>query len=250
MIVLYESYLSKDEVTKYHNKGYRVASIFDDPIIKPKESVGFILTTLYKKSIDMIDDLLYHKHCVTLSYDGKTYTLHNYIEWKHTYQNEKDQIKQTTVRHPILQEYLDNRKDYFDRQKQDKRTELYEQITDNLTEVPDEVELNSFLSTFAPLYQVDVDYTDNIQMMRCYMQIKWYLENDIPYANDIKCIDYHDEPMFQGMFEDSPESIDDYQILLYNIGNEELFDDLKYKCEHDCTNVDKHIQNMLQLDCI
>ena len=90
MIVLYESYLSKDGVTKYHNKGYRVASVFDNPVIKQGESVGFILTTLYKKSIDLIDDLLYHKHCVTLSYNGKTYTLHNYIEWKHTYQNEKD----------------------------------------------------------------------------------------------------------------------------------------------------------------
>ena len=250
MIVLYESYLSKDMITKYHNKGYRVASVLGDPIINPKESVGFILTTLYKKSIDMIDDLLYHKHCVTLSYNGKTYTLHNYIEWKHTYQNEKDQIKQTTVRHPILQEYLDNRKDYFNRKLIEKKTAEYEQITSNLTEVPDEAELTSFLTTFAPLYQIDIDYKDNIQMMRAYLQIKWYLDNNIPYANDIKCIDYHDEPMFQGMFRDDPESVDNYQITVYNIGNEELFDDIKYKCENDNTNIDRHIQNMLQLDCI
>lgn len=250
MIVLYESSLSKDKVAQYHNKGYRVASIFDDPVIKPKESVGFILTTLYKKSIDLIDDLLYRKHCVTLSYNGKTYILHNHIEWRNTYQNEKDQIKQTTIRHPILQEYLDRRKDYFDRQLIKKKNKEYEQITSNLTEVPDEVELTSFLTTFAPLYQVDIDYKDSIQMMRAYMQIKWYLDNDIPYANDIKCIDYHDELMFQGMFKDDYESVDGYQIIMYNIGNEELFDDIRYKCENDCTNIDRHIQNMLQLDCI
>ena len=52
------------------------------------------------------------------------------------------------------------------------------------------------------------------------------------------------------MIREDPKSVDDYQITVYNIGNEELFDDIKYKCENDNTNIDRHIQNMLQLDCI
>lgn len=148
---------------------------------RPGEAVGIYLRELYPSTIDLIESLLYFKHPLTLKYENVQYKLHSLEDWKQTYQDPDDQIKTKTDRHPILEAYLDNRKEYNERKLAKSLTNQYQIIFDNF-KLPSEQEIDSFLQDLAPLYEVDVDYSDNLSKYRAYIQIKYYLEHDFEYS--------------------------------------------------------------------
>lgn len=240
MLVVYESKLSTADYKKYKDRGYRVASIFDRPTIFRNESVGFYLTRLYKTSIDLINDLLFKKHTVTLLYEGKTYVLNSLDDWYYSYQDPKDQLRMTSYKHPILQKYYQNIDEYRSKQQAIQLNKYRCSIEQALGTPPSTEELDSLLSTFAPLYQLDIDYNNYISKILAYHQIKYYLEHDIPYAISPRCIDYHEEPMFQGLFQDVPS--DDYEEI--HIQNETLLEDIVYKCSNSSTNINNLLNSI------
>lgn len=148
---------------------------------KPGEAVGIYLRTLYPSTIDLIESLLYFKHPLTLKYGNMQYKLYTLDDWKVTYQDPMDQLKTKTDRHPILQAYLDNRKEYAERQKVVTLKKQFQIIFDNF-KLPEDHEIDSFLQDMAPLYEVDVDYSDNLSKYRAYIQITYYLEHDFEYS--------------------------------------------------------------------
>ena len=179
MIVFSEYSIAPAAIENYHNKGYRFAYAKDNPVIRPKESVGVLLDTMYKSTIELIERLLYFKHKVTIKLDDKTYTLNTLEDWKYTYQDPKDQIKTITYKHPVYQIYLDKRKEYFDKQNALKRAKNIELLYNYCPDIPEDEILESFLRNYAPQYQVDIDYTDTISKINAYMQLKYYVDNNI-----------------------------------------------------------------------
>lgn len=148
---------------------------------RPGEAVGIYLREIYPSTVDLIESLLYFKHPLTLKYEDTQYKLNTLEDWKVTYQDPEDQIKTKTDRHPILQIYLNNRKEYNENKQAKKLKEQYNIIFENF-KLPDENEIDSFLQDLAPLYEVDVDYSDNLSKYRAYIQIKYYLEHDFEYS--------------------------------------------------------------------
>ena len=167
-------------LTEYKSKEepntFKALSTFGITIkdFKPGEAVGIYLKTLYPSTIDLIESLLYFKHPLTLKYENVQYKLHSLEDWKQTYQDPDDQIKTKTDRHPILKAYLDNRKEYNEQKLAKSLTNQYK--------LPSEQEIDSFLQDLAPLYEVDVDYSDNLSKYRAYIQIKYYLEHNFEYS--------------------------------------------------------------------
>ena len=123
----------------------------------------------------------YTSHPITLKYGDKQYKLYRPEDWKYTHQDEKDQIKTKTERHPILIEYLENRKKLKEYREKRILREQYNLIFDNF-ELPEEHEMEDFIKQLAPLYEIDVDYEDNLSKYRAYVQLKYYLDNDFEYS--------------------------------------------------------------------
>lgn len=171
-------YKSKEEPNTFKALSTYGITIKD---FKPGEAVGIYLKTLYPSTIDLIESLLYFKHPLTLKYENVQYKLHSLEDWKQTYQDPNDQIKTKTDRHPILKAYLDNRKEYNEQKLAKSLTNQYQIIFDNF-KLPSEQEIDSFLQDLAPLYEVDVDYSDNLSKYRAYIQIKYYLEHNFEYS--------------------------------------------------------------------
>ena len=197
-------------LTEYKSKEepntFKALSTFGITIkdFKPGEAVGIYLKTLYPSTIDLIESLLYFKHPLTLKYENVQYKLHSLEDWKQTYQDPDDQIKTKTDRHPILKAYLDNRKEYNEQKLAKSLTNQYQIIFDNF-KLPSEQEIDSFLQDLAPLYEVDVDYSDNLSKYRAYIQIKYYLEHNFEYSRP------------------------DNAAFIMPIGNETYLEDLIYK---------------------
>lgn len=176
MIVITEYKLDEEQIAQYKSKGYRIARSDENPYIKPKESVGFLLDALYPSTINLIEKLLYFHHTVTLKLDEKSYTINSLEDWKYTRQSDKDMLKQVTVKHPVYQAYLDNRKEYNDKRKSKKKLDIYKKYW--IAEPIEEIEL--FLTANAKYYGIHVDFNSQGDMFRAYQQIKYYQEHDIP----------------------------------------------------------------------
>ena len=176
MIVITEYKLDEEQIAQYKSKGYRIARSDENPYIKPKESVGFLLDALYPSTINLIEKLLYFHHTVTLKLGEKSYTINSLEDWKYTRQSDKDMLKQVTVKHPVYQAYLDNRKEYNDKRKSKKKFDIYKKYL--IAESIEEIEL--FLTANAKYYGIHVDFNSQGDMFRAYQQIKYYQEHDIP----------------------------------------------------------------------
>lgn len=229
MIVISEKKLTDEEIQEYIDRGYRFAYGYENPVIKYKESVGILLDTMYKSTMDLINDLLYKKHNVTIKYDDKTYKLNTLDEWQVTHQSDKDMLKQVTYRHPILQIYEEKRREYFEKLRIAKRKSQYEELSESygIANIPSEEEIDGFLKAFAHLYQVDVDYSDHLSKLKNYYQIMFYLDNDVPYANEPIGISPADEPMFRPeMFQTIPY---EEPIEIESFGDEIYLEDYVYK---------------------
>lgn len=248
MLLIYETKLSKEDAQRYKDLNYRVASIKDNPVIRAGESVGIVLDTIDRKTITLINNILYKndsflptdyksdkegnlqrvdkKHYnkkiskLTLKYKDQVWSLTSMTDWKYNHQSETDQIKTKTTYHPIYQAYLDRLKMYRDSHKKNKRRELFKQYNVQVSEV----ELDNYINAFAYLYDMAVDMTDIIDKLRAYQQIQFYQDNEIPYINE-RVIDPEDEPMFIGKFKIEYEE----PVEIISFGNEIYLDDFIYK---------------------
>lgn len=226
MLIISEKQFTKEQRELYESKGVRYAYGYEQIYPHKGEAVGFILDKLYANTIDRIGYYLKTKHKVTIRYNENLYQLDNYDEWKKTYQDPKDQIKTKTELHPVLKEYYDKRKEYFERKKDESiKMQYYAiyQLDPAYQNITDE-ELQAYIKQVAPMYEIDVDYSNRLDMLRAYIQLHYYLENDIEYSR--------------------PAS--DIQII--PVGNPMLFDDLIYKVQNSSIPVDNIIQSMLKLD--
>lgn len=229
MIIISEKLLDNKAIDEYEQKGIRYFkdTKYATPYIKKGEAVGFILDYMAKRNIDLIGYLLYCKHNVTIKYEDEVYKLNSIDDWRKSYQSETDCLKQTKEVHPILTEYYRKVEEYKQLKNQEKAEEKYSIITDAFDgKLPNENEVDSFLRAYAYLYQVDVDYTDYMDKLLKYKQINWYLDNDIPYANEPSGISLDDELMFdEDMFNISYEE----SIEEVSFGDETYFEDYCYK---------------------
>lgn len=251
MLLIYETKLSKEDEQRYKEKNYRVASIKNKPIIKAGESVGIVLDTLDRKTMNLINEILFRNDScrpntyktnesgdlqlviketknfkksklinkLTLKYKDQVWHLTSMTDWKYNHQSDTDQIKTKTTYHPIYRAYLDRLKMYRDNRKKSKLRQLYKQYK---VDVPVE-ELDNYVAAFAYLYDINVDLTNTLDKLQAYQQIQFYQENEIPYINE-RVISPDDEPMFAGKFNIQYEE----PIEIISFGNETYLDDFIY----------------------
>lgn len=201
MLVISEYKLSKEERQAFKAKGYRVAYGYEDPIIHKGESVGYLLQSLYKNTMEQIDYLLYKKHTISIKFEEKTTKLTTQEDFR---------------RSNAYIEYQAHREAYFEELKVKKAKAKYEIITEYYPEQPED--LDQILQAFGYLYQLDIDYGDNFSKLTAYQQIKYYLEHDIEYANEPRPID----PEFEGQF----ESINWNGIQVVSFGDQTVMEDI------------------------
>lgn len=191
---------------------------------KPGEAVGIYLRELYPATMDLINDLLYFKHPLTLKYNDIQYKLYSLDDWKTTYQDPKDQIKTRTERHPILQEFLDKRKEYNLNLEATKRQDRFKTLYNDYPElefITDEA-LDIFITNNARAYEVYPETDDRYDKLLAYIQVKFYQENDI---------------------EPTRELPDDLQIISF--GDMTYLNDIVYKCKNSSKDIDIILQDVV-----
>lgn len=191
---------------------------------KPGEAVGIYLRELYPATMDLINDLLYFKHPLTLKYNDVQYKLYSLDDWKTTYQDPNDQIKTKTERHPILQEFLDKRKEYNINLEATKRQDRFKSLYNEYPElqfITDEA-LDIFITRNARAYEVYPETDDRYDKLLTYIQVKFYQENDI-------------EPI--------KELPNDLQIISF--GDMTYLNDIVYKCKNSSKDIDTILQNVI-----
>ena len=185
MKIISEVKLTDEQVKNYRGKGYEVYYGYENPVIKSGESVGFILDTLYKSTIDTITSLLYRKHKskITLLYCDNKYSISIPDDWERKYY-EQSEHKWYKIQHPVLEAYLAKRSEYFEEQSIKKAKEKTDTILRYFeNSIP--TDLEQYVKTFAPLYELDVNYESTDDMLRAYANIQFYIENGIEYTRDI-----------------------------------------------------------------
>lgn len=191
---------------------------------RPGEAVGIYLRELYPATMDLINDLLYFKHPLTLKYNDTQYKLYSLDDWKTTYQDPNDQIKTKTERHPILQEFLDKRKEYNINLEATKRQDRFKSLYNEYPElqfITDEA-LDIFITRNARAYEVYPETDDRYDKLLTYIQVKFYQENDI-------------EPI--------KELPNDLQIISF--GDMTYLNDIVYKCKNSSKDIDTILQNVI-----
>ena len=191
---------------------------------RPGEAVGIYLRELYPATMDLINDLLYFKHPLTLKYNDIQYKLYSLDDWRTTYQDPNDQIKTKTERHPILQEFLDKRKEYNINLEATKRQDRFKSLYNEYPElqfITDEA-LDIFITRNARAYEVYPETDDRYDKLLTYIQVKFYQENDI-------------EPI--------KELPNDLQIISF--GDMTYLNDIVYKCKNSSKDIDTILQNVI-----
>ena len=191
---------------------------------RPGEAVGIYLRELYPATMDLINDLLYFKHPLTLKYNDTQYKLYSLDDWKTTYQDPNDQIKTKTERHPILQEFLDKRKEYNINLEATKRQDRFKSLYNDYPElefITDEA-LDIFITRNARAYEVYPETDDRYDKLLAYIQVKFYQEHDI-------------EPI--------KELPNDLQIISF--GDMTYLNDIVYKCKNSSKDIDTILQNVV-----
>lgn len=191
---------------------------------RPGEAVGIYLRELYPATMDLINDLLYFKHPLTLKYNDTQYKLYSLDDWKTTYQDPNDQIKTKTERHPILQEFLDKRKEYNINLEATKRQERFKSLYNDYPElefITDEA-LDIFITRNARAYEIYPESDDRYDKLLIYIQIKFYQEHDI---------------------EPTRELPDDLQIISF--GDMTYLNDIVYKCKNSSKDIDTILQDVV-----
>lgn len=188
---------------------------------KPGEAVGIYLKQLDTKTINLIHDLLYFKHPLTLKYGEKQYKLYDIAEWSITVQDPKDQIKKVTERHPILKDYLNKQRENREYKNKRKLKHQYDALYLECPELKttSEEEMDLIIHNYAPLFQMRVEYDDPLEKMRAYIQLKFYIDNEF-----------------------KPDIVPADEEMIITFGNELYFEDLIYKRISD--------EEALRLNCV
>lgn len=224
MLIISEKKFTEEQIEKYESKGIRYAYGYEKVYPFKHEAVGFILDTLYATSIDRIGYYLKTHHQVSIRYEGVFYKLDNIDEWRRTYQDPKDQIKTKTEMHPVLKDYYEKRKAYLELKRNKSIYAQYERIYSVYPELKDmsEEALTSYIKELAPMYEIDVDYTDKLSLLNSYIQLKFYLDHDIEYSRPAN------------------------NIQVIPVGDPVLFEDLAYKVQNSQIPIDNIVQSMLK----
>lgn len=240
MLLISEYKLDNSTIANYKAKGYRVAYGYEQPVIHKGEAVGFLLDTMYKSTIDLIEYLLFTRHKLILKYQDKNYRLETLDEWHRTYTENKRVMH---FKHPLYIEYESKRQDYLDRLTKLKNKKRQEDLLNqyDFTDIPKDLDM--FVSTFSRLYNLMVDMNSETDKIICYNQIKTYMDLGLPYmSDDVKdahslegqafmysnCINADESPFSLDMFQDV-----DYQdnISVESYGDETYLEDTIYKGE-------------------
>lgn len=211
--------------------GIEIESVFDYTKLNQfnrGEAVGIYLHKLYYHTMDLIGLLLYYKHPVTLKYEGKQYKLYVKEDWIQTFQDPDDQLKMKTVRHPIFQEYINKQREHRDILNA-KRTYEKEQEVLSKYVIIEEPEIDRIVRPLARLYDIDVDYENQLSKTMAYYQILYYLDNNVPYTNPAPVVSVEDEKMFNiNMFKiDTDTTVQDLDVESF--GDTTYFDDFVNK---------------------
>ena len=194
MKVISEYKLTQEQIKQYRDKGYEVYYGYENPSIRPGESVGILLDTMYTSTINLIENLLHRKtkSNITLKYKDKTYNISVPAEWSHKYYEDNHWI---TIEHPILTMYKEKRTEYFEQKQIEKDKENTNYVLNYFhNQIPEDLDV--ILNNFSRLYEVT--YEDNLQSkLLAYASIKYYLENDIEYSKDIMGVNPDEEPVFE-----------------------------------------------------
>lgn len=232
MIIISEYRIPQEQIKEYKSRGIDFAYGYQNPRIHKGEAVGILLKELYPNTMDLINNLLFRHHNVTLKYNGVTYMLSNLEEWKHTHQSDTDQLKQVTDKHYILQVYEAKRKEYYESKRKDS---IKKRCIDTISGIKEDINyIKSIVHTFARFYDIYVPYDENldeymstIELYNAYKQIKYYINNNISYVNDVPCISIEDEPMFsKNMFKVDTDNPD---VNVTTFGDVEYMEDFVYK---------------------
>lgn len=219
MYIEYPKLGNEDLIKKYKDKGYEVRTLewFKDKgskrcYYKPYklsagESIAFDLSELNSVTIKKIEYYLYlnspnsnktisfdrktgkqiikkgftsrKKHKIFIRYGAKTYQLTDLSEWKNTHQSEDDVNRIVTDKHKILEDYERQVKSEKEHRLLDKAKEQYELIVSQFKSIPNDIELDLFLDTYAKRYGIYVPRDDRTERLRDYLQIKFYIEHNI-----------------------------------------------------------------------
>lgn len=237
MIIISEYRLTDSQIKEYKDKGFRVAYGYENPKINKGEAVGFLLDTMYKSSIDMIEYLLFTKHKLLVKYQGEQYKLQSLDEWKHSYRENKRTI---SIKHTLLLEYEAKKQEYLDNLQREKNRIKQEELLSKYKYNDRPEDLDIFVSIFSRLYNYDVDLSNDIEKLICYNQLKTYIELDIPYLIDSTpdsieaqqlmrsgCIDINEQDILPSeLFLDIPYDI---PVEVESFGNQTYLEDTIYK---------------------
>ena len=208
MKVISEYKLTQEQIKEYRDKGYEVYYGYEEPYIKKGESVGFLLDTMYKSTIDLITDLVHRKvkSKITIKYKDKVYNIQTYTDWQYKYY---DNHRWYTVQHPILDEYYAKRDEYYEQKSRAQAKKQTDYVLDYFNdEIPQD--LDAMLEDFAGLYDIQIDYSSLRSKLLAYASIKYYLDNDIEYSKDIMGKDPKEEAMFECISFGNETYLEDY----------------------------------------
>lgn len=211
MLIVSEKKLDNIQIADYRKKNYRIVysnwSKGQEPKVKLGEQVGFILDTFQPRTIKFIEKLIYRqtRSLITAKYDDKKVRIDK-ENWKSTHYDDKTR-RWYSVKNPVLEIYDEQQKI----RKANRDDWKKRKLTEELGEVPED--LDRFVSTFAPLYDVDYEPEDTLSKLRAYQQCKYYLDNDFEYTRD----PFGQLPTEEKMFE------------CVSFGDETYLEDISYK---------------------
>ena len=239
MLLISEYKLDTETINNYKLKGFRVAYGYENPKINKGEAVGFLLDSMYKSTIDLIEYLLYTKHKIILKYKNNQYKLQSLDEWKLSY---REGHRTFYKKHPILIEYEAKRLDYLEQLERTKNKIKQEELLEKYNFQNKPKDLDAFVDTFSRLYNLNVDLNDDVSKIICYNQIQGYMELGLTYMYDdlvtahtlegqtfmySNCIDIYEQDIFKPeAFKQVPY---EEPISITTYGNEIYLEDTIYK---------------------
>ncbi len=219
---------------------------------RPGEAVGIYLSYFDSRTKALIESLLaeytikrvvekdgkrkmierhYTPHNITLKYKDEQYKLGDLMQWKEPYADPKNPKRTKYIIHPMHAMFLSEIEKRKEKYEAKKLKEQYELISDNY-DLPEEHEIEEFLRETAPLYEVDVDYEDNLSKYRAYYQIRFYLEHDFPYSKPAPVIAISDEKMFNPEMFNFDADVCEQDIEVESFGDSDYLEDTVYKYDN------------------
>ena len=232
-ILFKDTEFTQEEIEKYTQKGVRLGYTYSKTKPKPfkNDSIGFIINKLYLNIAKDISYYLHTKHKVIVRYKDKDYRFYTPDDWSRTFQDPKDQLKTITISCELKQLFDEAYKEYKEAQIKKQKYWEYRRIADTFTDMPEISEIDRVLNAYSYLYDITYDPESLTEKLNAYTQIKYYLDNDIPYCNE-RPLDMQDEPMFE---------------IIY-IGNSNLFEDLIYKGQQNTQKINEILHNSVDLE--